>query len=167
MRKFHRWGAILIALPFLLVIVTGILLQLKKESSWIQPPTMKGKGKTPGVSFDAILEAARSEPEVGVASWDDVERIDVQPNRGVAKVQSRTRWEVQVDLETGKVLGVAYRRSDTIESLHDGSYFDDGAKLWVFLPVAAVVLGLWISGVYLFVLPHAVKWARHRAKMSK
>ena len=71
MRKSHRWGAILIALPFLLVIVTGILLQLKKEWSWVQPPTKKGTGKMPKVSFDAILEAAsRSRKDGGV--WVDV-----------------------------------------------------------------------------------------------
>lgn len=161
-RKCHRWGAILIALPFLLVLITGLLLQLKKEWSWVQPPTMRGKGKTPTISLEAMLEAARSRPEVGVQSWDDVERIDVQPGRGVAKIQAHSRWEIQVDLKTGEVLQVAYRRSDLIESLHDGSWFHDSAKLWVFLPVAVVVLGLWGTGIYLFFLPYAVRWSRGR-----
>lgn len=31
-RKLHRWGAILIALPLLVVIGSGVLLQLKQES---------------------------------------------------------------------------------------------------------------------------------------
>jgi uncharacterized iron-regulated membrane protein len=159
-RKGHRWGAILIALPFLLVIVTGLLLQLKKEWSWVQPPTQRGQGKTPSVSLEAILDAARSQPEAGVQGWDDVDRLDIQPNRGIAKLQARSRWEVQVDLATGDVLQVAYRRSDLIESLHDGSWFHDRAKLWVFLPTAVVVLGLWVTGVYLFFLPHAVRWSR-------
>lgn len=164
MRKGHRWGAFLVAVPFLLVIVTGILLQLKKESAWIQPQTVKGQGKTPTISFDAMLEAAKSKPEAGVQTWADVERIDVQPGRGVAKIQSKSSWEIQVDLKTGEVLQVAYRRSDLIESLHDGSWFHDGAKLWVFLPTAAIVLGLWFSGIYLFFLPLSVKWRRRREK---
>jgi hypothetical protein len=67
---------------------------------------------------------------------------------------------VQVDLQTGEVLQVAYRRSDLIESLHDGSWFHDRAKLWVFLPVAVVVLGLWGTGIYLFFLPYAVRRSR-------
>ena len=53
---------------------------------------------------------------------------------------------------------MAYRRSDLIESLHDGSWFHDRAKLWVFLPTAAVVLMLWGTGIYLFFLPLAVRW---------
>jgi uncharacterized iron-regulated membrane protein len=161
-RKWHRWGAILTALPFLLVIVTGILLQLKKEWSWVQPPTQRGQGKTPAISLEVLLEAARSRPEAGVQGWDDVDRVDLQPGRGIAKVQARSRWEVQVDLKTGEVLQVAYRRSDLIESLHDGSWFHDRAKLFVFLPVALAVLRMWVTGIYLFFLPHAVRWSRRR-----
>lgn len=161
-RKLHRWGAILIAFPFLLVVLTGILLQLKKESSWIQPPSQRGAGKIPVVTLETILSAAKSQPEAGINSWDDIDRIDMQPSRGVAKVQGKNRWEVQVDLKTGEVLQTAYRRSDLIESLHDGSWFHDKAKIWVFLPVAIVVLGLWFTGIYLFFLPLAVKWSRKK-----
>jgi uncharacterized iron-regulated membrane protein len=161
-RKCHRWGAILTAVPFLLVILTGILLQLKKEWSWVQPPTVRGQGKTPAIPLETMLEAARSHPDVGVKGWDDIERIDIQPGKGIAKVLARSRWEIQVDLKTGEVLQVAYRRSDLIESLHDGSWFHDGAKMWVFLPVALIVLGLLGTGIYLFFLPYAVKWSRRR-----
>ncbi len=92
--------------------------------------------------------------------WKDVDRLDVRPGQGVIKVQCKNRWEVQVDAASGEVLQVEYRRSDLIESLHDGSFFSDPAKLWVFLPCAVVVLGLWVTGVYLFCLPWAVRWSR-------
>jgi uncharacterized iron-regulated membrane protein len=164
-RKAHRWGAALVAVPFLLVIVTGLLLQLKKQVAWVQPPAMKGRGTAPGVGLDAVLAAARSVPEAEIGDWADVERIDVQPGRGLAKVLSKNRWEVQVDLGTGAVLHAAYRRSDLIEALHDGSWFHDAAKVWVFLPSGAVVLGLWLTGAYLFVLPYVVRRRqRQRAK---
>ena len=35
-----------------------------------------------------------------------------------------------------------------------------GVKLGVFLPAAVILLGLWISGVYLWLLPYAVKRRR-------
>jgi uncharacterized iron-regulated membrane protein len=162
MRQWHRWGAILIALPFLLVILTGILLQLKKEWTWVQPPTQKGVGNAPSITMDALLAAAKSRPECEAKDWKDIARIDLQPSKGVAKVQMKNNWEVQVDLQTGEVLQLAYRRSDIIESLHDGSWFHDNAKLWIFLPTAFVVLGLWITGIYLFFLPHSVRWARRK-----
>jgi uncharacterized iron-regulated membrane protein len=166
-RKSHRWGAILVAAPFLVVILTGVLLQLKKHWTWVQPPTLRGRGATPAVALDALLDAARSRPEAGVRDWDDIDRIDVQPKRGIAKVQAHSRWEVQVDLQTGEVLQVAYRRSDLIESLHDGSWFHERAKLGVFLPSALVVLGLWLTGVYLFFLPHWVRRARGKKVLNR
>ena len=42
-RKIHHWGSILIALPLATVLVTGVLLLLKKDLDWIQPPTIKGE----------------------------------------------------------------------------------------------------------------------------
>jgi uncharacterized iron-regulated membrane protein len=163
-RKAHRWGAIIVALPFLLVILSGLLLQVKKNCAWIQPPTMRGEGKIPKISFDVILQTAKEVPEAEIQSWGDIERLDIQPNRGMVKVICKNRWELQIDLQSGALLQSAYRRSDLIESLHDGSFFSDSTKLWVFLPVAFVVLGLWVSGIYLYFLPIAVRWSRRKAK---
>ncbi len=159
-RKAHRWGAVLVAVPFLLVLVTGCLLQLKKELVWVQPPTKKGAGKEPSASFDAILAAVKAVPEAEVKGWGDIDRIDVRPKDGIVKVQCKNRYEVQVDFQTAKVVQVGYRRSDLIESLHDGSWFHDSFKVYVFLPVAVVVIMLWATGMYLFALPYWVKWKR-------
>ncbi len=162
-RKLHRWGAIAVILPFTLVLATGLLLQIKKQWSWVQPPTMRSDEPGLEIGFDGILNAARGVPEAGIASWDDVDRIDVRPSRGIAKVRGRSRWEVQVDTRTGAVLASAYRRSDLIESLHDGSFFGDWAKLWVFLPAGLVVAGLTATGVWLWWMPHAARRRRARA----
>lgn len=164
-RKGHRWGALLVSLPLLLVIVTGLLLQLKKDWSWVQPPTQRGTGKVPLISFEQILAAAVTDPKAapaGITGWSDIDRIDVQPGRGMAKLQAKNRWEVQVDLADGAVLQCEYRRSDLIESLHDGSWFDDTTKLYVFLPAGIVLFGLWCTGMYLFFMPLWVKWRRGR-----
>jgi uncharacterized iron-regulated membrane protein len=161
-RKLHRWGALIVSIPFLIVIMTGILLQVKKEVAWIQPPTQKGEAKTPTISFDALLTSAQSAQQANISEWSDIERIDIQPNKGIAKVQASNRWEVQVDLTSGKVLQTAYRRSDLIESLHDGSWFHESAKLGVFLPSAIIVFVLWVTGMYLFFLPILAK--RQNAK---
>lgn len=159
-RKLHRWGAVVVAAPFLLVLVTGCLLQLKKEIGWIQPPTKKGASKEPTAGFDAILAAVKEVPEAQVKGWGDIDRLDVRPKDGVVKVQCKNSYEVQVDFQTGQVVQVEYRRSDLIESLHDGSWFHDAFKVYVFLPVALVVVMLWATGMYLFALPLWVKWKR-------
>lgn len=152
-RKLHRWGAILIAIPFLVVLLTGLLLQVKKQSSWIQPPTAKSSDPGLSITFDTILEQAKSVPEASITSWDDIDRLDVRPEKGIVKVRAKNRWEIQLDTQSGEILEIAYRRSDLIEAMHDGSWFHDSAKLWIFLPSGLIVTGLWISGMYLFFLP--------------
>lgn len=156
-RRLHRWGAIAAAIPFAIIIATGLILQLKKDVAWVQPPTRRGEAPMveggPAITFDRILAIAREAPEAGIESWDDVDRLDVRPSRGIVKVRGRSRWEVQIDTGTGEVVQVAYRRSDLIETIHDGSWFHEKAKLWIFLPAAAVVGGLWLTGMYLWALP--------------
>ena len=78
-------------------------------------------------------------------------------------------WEVQVDLGSGRVLQTAYRRSDLIESIHDGSFFGgDWAKLGLFLPSGVVLLLLWCGGMWMWWVPFiakrrmAARRARHR-----
>ncbi|MEM9825910.1 MAG: PepSY domain-containing protein [Planctomycetota bacterium] len=156
-RIVHRWGSIATAVPVLLVLVTGVVLQLKKQSAWIQPKTQRGAENSPQLSFPQILAATRNVPEAQVESWDDIDRLDVRPSKGMLKVRCKNRWEVQLDASNGDILQVAYRRSDLIESLHDGSFFSDTVKLGIFLPSAIVLLVLWATGIYLFALPHLAK----------
>ena len=162
-RKLHRWGAVAIAVPVAIVIGTGLLLQVKKQVPWVQPPERRGSAEVPTVSMQQLLDAARGVPQAGVRDWRDVDRVDVRPGKGIAKVTAHSRWEVQVDLATGAVLQSAYRRSDLIETLHDGSWFHDAAKLWVFLPSGIVLLVLWLTGIYLWWLPVGVR-RRRRAQ---
>jgi uncharacterized iron-regulated membrane protein len=159
-RKIHYWGAILCAVPVLIVILTGILLLLKKESTWIQPPTAKGQQGVPGVTFTQILAASTKVPEAAIRSWEDIVRLDIRPDKGLVKVHAVNHWEIQLDHRSGEVLQVAYRRSDIIESLHDGSFFHERVKLWIFLPSALVLFVLWVTGIYLFAMPLLVKWRR-------
>ena len=159
-RIFHRWGSVLISLPLVVVIATGILLMLKKQSAWIQPPTIGGTTKELKVSFEEILASAKSVPEAGIESWDDIDRLDVRPAKGMIKIRGINRWEIQLDAATAEVLQVAYRRSDLIESIHDGSFFHDKIKLYVFLPSGILLFLLWITGLYLFAQPHLTRRKR-------
>jgi uncharacterized iron-regulated membrane protein len=163
-RKVHHWGSIIIALPLIIMIGAGILLMLKKEIEWIQPSNEKGveRKAIPMANMEDLFIAAKSIEKAGFTSWNKLERADLKPGKGIIKFVSATQWEVQVDTSTAKVLQVAKRRSDIIESIHDGSYFADWMKLGLFLPVGIVLFILWLTGVYLFVLTEY-----KRAKMRK
>ena len=164
-RKLHRWGAIGVALPFLIVICSGLLLQLKKQISWVQPHEHRGGSATSALTLPQILAIAATVPQAGISEWSHIDRIDVRPSKGILKVIGNNRWELQIDLATGAVLQTAYRRSDLIEQLHDGSFFHDKVKLFVFFPIALIVLGLWITGIYLWLLPYMAR--RENAEKRK
>lgn len=166
-RKIHYWGAIISALPVLIIIGSGIVLMFKKDVAWIQPPTAKAEGGEPSIGFARILEAASSVPEAGITSWDDIDRLDVRPGKGIIKVRAENRWEIQIDHQSGEVLQVAYRRSDLIESIHDGSFFHDSVKMWIFLPSALILFVLWVTGIYLFFQPMLARRSRLQRQGGK
>ena len=82
-RRLHYWGAALAGLPVIVILATGILLQLKKQLSWVQPSEMRGTRGAPAVSFDQLLTLARSVPAAGVRTWEDIPRIEGRPQKGL------------------------------------------------------------------------------------
>lgn len=161
-RKTHYWGAIICALPILIVIITGVILLLKKDIDWVQPPSAHGQGDIPEISFEQILNLSKSIEQANIQSWSDIDRLDVRPGKGIIKIRAKNQWEIQIDHQTMEVLHVAYRRSDFIESIHDGSFFHDNAKLWIFLPSAIILFILWVTGLYLFLTTHFAKQKNKR-----
>ncbi|HLP46598.1 MAG TPA: hypothetical protein VK186_09825 [Candidatus Deferrimicrobium sp.] len=150
-RKIHYWISLTIALPALVIICSGLMLQMKKHWEWVQPTEHRGMGTKPNIDFAGILGVVKDIPQLGVTGWSDINRLDVRPGRGLVKVWLHNGWEVQVDLGTGQVLHTAYRRSDLIESIHDGSFFAGNlSKLGIFLPSGVSLLLLLITGLSMF-----------------
>jgi uncharacterized iron-regulated membrane protein len=164
LRKIHYWGSISIALPLIIMIGAGLLLMVKKEINWIQPSSQKGIDRqlVPMASVQDLFDAALTVDIANFTHWEELQRADLKPGKGIIKFVSKSNWEVQVDTHTAEVLSIARRRSDVIESIHDGSFFADWVKLWVFLPAGVGLFVLWISGLYLFTLTEYKKRKKRR-----
>jgi hypothetical protein len=78
-RKIHYWTGLVMALPLLVIISTGVLLQTKKHWAWVQPAEQRGTGTSPAIGLEGILASVRGVREHAVQGWDDVNRIDVRP----------------------------------------------------------------------------------------
>ena len=160
-RKIHYWASFFAALPIVVIVASGLLLQAKKHWTWVQPAEQRGTGTAPRIDFEDVLASVQQIQEMHVRGWEDVNRLDVRPGRGVVKVWLNNGWEVQVDLGTGRVLQTAYRRSDLIETIHDGSVFGgDWTKLGLFLPAGIVLLVLWVSGLWMWWVPFIARRRR-------
>ena len=156
-RSIHRWGSIVIAIPFLIILITGILLLLRKEIAFLQPPTVKIASNVPTISFERILTSAQLVEPAGIKPWEDIDRLDVRPSKGIIKIRAKSQWEIQIYASTGVILQTAYRRSDFIEKIHDGTYWQDNANLWLTLPIAITLLIISITGIILFFMPYLKK----------
>jgi len=159
-RLVHKWASIVIAIPLLVVFITGILLLTKKEFAFIQPPTARGEGVIPNVSFEQVLSIANTIERAQISGWQDIDRLDVRPSKGIIKIRGRNQFEIQIDSRTGDILHVAKRRSDFIESIHDGTFLEKNANLWLMLPVAITALLILVTGIIMFFIPYLKKKRR-------
>ncbi len=149
-RTLHKWSAIIISIPIIVVILTGIVLQVRKPSNFIQPNLHFGVSvNQPTASLEEILESVKAVPEMKVESWKDVRILDLRPKQGTVKVRNREELETQIDARTAEVLNVGQRWNDIITLMHEGTTW--GLRLWVFLPVALIALVLSLTGFYLIV----------------
>jgi len=152
-RQFHRLSAWLVGFPILLIVSTGILLQIKNWIPWIQPPSQKGGKLTPSLRLDALLKASQSVSSANVREWRDIRSIDIRPLKGIARVRTRSDYEITIDLESERVLQAAPRRTSFLIELHEGSFFGDKVQYGVFLPAAVLLLILWGTGIVLLFRP--------------
>ena len=165
-RKIHYWLSVWLALPMALIAATGLLLQFKKSLSWVQPPEQKRELALPLADWSVLLAAAREHRELAVDDWHDVERAELRPSKGLVKLIAKSGHEAQFDAHTGQLLQVLPRRSDTIEALHDGSWFGDTVKFGWFATSAIGLLLATLSGVWLFVEPYVTR-ARRRRRVAR
>ena len=79
-RQVHYWLSLAVALPAMLIIGAGIVLMLKKEIGWIQPPTARGvaSAELPAIDYEALVAASRLHPEAGIETWTYIDRIDLR-----------------------------------------------------------------------------------------
>jgi hypothetical protein len=144
--KLHRISAQIAAIPLLFILSTGILLQIKTWCSWIQPPKQIAHINAPSIHLSTLLKSSSSVSEAQVREWKDIRSIDIRPDEGVARVRTRTDYEITIDLEVGRVLQAAPRRTNILIGMHEGSFFGKTAKYGVYLPTAVLLFVLWGTG---------------------
>ena len=62
-RKVHYWTSFGAALPLLVMIGSGLLLQSKKHWTWVQPAEHRGTGTVPAIDLEGILASVKQAGE--------------------------------------------------------------------------------------------------------
>lgn len=162
-RRLHKWIGIPLILFFLLIGFTSILLAWKKKAELL-PPTLKTKVENGVWILPSEMVKIGEEEMQKLGKDPDVDRIDIRPDKGIAKVTFKTHFtEVQLDGFSGNVLSIETRHSDWIEKVHDGSIIDfytsgdEGAKLTYSTLTALGLIFLGISGFYMWYYPKVIR----------
>lgn len=129
-RRVHRFTGIFLFIFFMFISITGILLGWKKHSGGLILAETS-RGSTSDLTewlpmnelHDKAVKYLRDSVSAEISS--EVDRIDVRKNRGIVKFTFKDHfWGLQLDGKTGDLLQIEVRRSDFIESIHDGSILD-------------------------------------------
>jgi len=163
LRRIHYWTSLPLLITAFVIAATGSVLALKKDFAALQPPTRSGSA--PGDLSRPVADlvaAAATVPGHERIGWQDVDRIDLRPADGIAKVVLHSRTEIQVDLATGKVLQTGYRTSDLVETIHDFSILGGWGKYVFSFGSGVAMLLMAATGVYLFLLPMLARRRRRQ-----
>lgn len=158
-RSVHRYVGLALAVFFLIIALTGILLGWKKDVALLQPKTFTGETDqlSQWKSFQDIATASLASMDT-ILKDPVIDRMDVRPDKGIVKVLfTQGYWEAQIDGKTGAVLSVAQRHSDWIEHVHDGSIFSDLFKLAYTNMLGIGLFTLALSGLWLWYGPRAIR----------
>lgn len=151
-----RWFAVALTIPVIFVMVTGIILQIRKPVDLIQPTLRYGVAVyQPTATLESILESVKAIPQMHVSGWKDIQLFDLRPKEGTIKVRTFTEMEAQVDAKTGAVLNVQKRWNDIIERIHEGSVWE--LRTSIFL----------ISGTFMFILAMSGFYFLYRVAVGK
>lgn len=138
------------------------------------PKTQKGSELVVDnwITLAEISEIASSFAHDSLRKSPVIDRIDVRPQKGVAKVIFETHFtELQIDCTTGEILSVSTRASDIIEKLHDGSIVDyfirvdqDPVKLFYTTSASLGLILLSVSGFWMWYNPKRIRKLKKASK---
>lgn len=165
-RQVHRWIAIFALWFMFLIGSTGLLLGWKKHTGLL-PPTQKSKNTDSAawIAIDSLQRIAQRYSRDSLQKPTDIDRIDIRPAKGVAKMMFAEHFtELQLDCTTGEILSVRQRNSDIIEKIHDASILDflfktsnEQLKLTYTTLTSVSLMLLSLSGFWLWYNPKRIR----------
>ena len=174
-RKVHRTTGAFLFIFFFVISITGLLLGWKKNSGdYLLPKTYKGTSTQlqDWLSIDSLHLLATSylRDSVSATASLTLERIDLRPDRGVAKFVFEYDFVgLQLDGATGALLHIDNRRSDLVEKIHDGSILDlyfkrSGGQIKLFYTtiMGLALLVFTITGFWLWYGPKRMRAANQK-----
>jgi uncharacterized iron-regulated membrane protein len=150
----HLWFGVLFTVVLLVIGVTGIVLNHKRELGIMPDPEHQPMGAF-AESLPLHELANRALAATGLPpDVNSIDRMDVRPRNGFVKIRFRdaASSEATVDLATGAVIHIGPRGDVFMEKLHSGEIFGSNGVLLSDAGAAGLII-LLISGYWLWLKP--------------
>lgn len=125
-RRIHRFVAVPLFFFMFIIGLSGVLLGWKKQAG-LRPPTFEGSNPDAAawIPIDSLQKIAIRYAKDSLHLDPLIDRIDIRPDKGIAKVSFVADYtELQFDCTTGKLLSNKTRYNDFVEHVHDGTIID-------------------------------------------
>jgi uncharacterized iron-regulated membrane protein len=155
---FHLVGGLLATAYLVVLSVTGVLLNHKRELHLMVEPVVIADDdaieRSTAVPFEQLVawgvEARDAAP--GAYTMNDVRFVDWRPESRYAKIRFNDDYETILDVYDKRVYASAQRRDRWVEDLHSGVMF--GARgTWLSDLTASFLIVLTLNGMYLWLAP--------------
>jgi len=145
LRKYHRIISLIVALPLALIVLSGLILQLRQQFDFIQPKTITME-KNPGVRFLTIEEmiVASNEPP------ENIDQIIFKPKKFHLAMRLVSGNEIQIHPQTGEILKNSPRYTNFLIDLHQGSFLGNWYQYLIVFPTGLALAFLLISGLLIY-----------------
>ena len=166
---YHYYFSILIAVPYLVITFTGLLLTVRDLQG--EYPGLKGSSGTlakvvgssniPTLSYEEAVKVGQSVKDMEFKKVKHIWRIYTFPNEGIMSLRAKRHQgkRLQIDAATGEILFVDNEfTSDWLEDLHQGYFYEVTGKrkdkgwgsldlsLDLFILVHVLFVFFWILG---------------------
>lgn len=140
-RKLHKNLALLSALPLIVIVVTGILLQVRREFEIIQPKLVSSEiTQTKLITLEEIA-AKHSDKQI--------DQIIYRPTKKNIAIRYSNGDERQIHPVTGEIIKEAPRYTTLLIKIHQGSWLGSWGEYGIHLPAGIIFLVLIITGLTL------------------
>ncbi len=144
-RNIHRKISLYLVIPIGVILLSGIILQLRNQIEWIQPALIQGEAGTGSlIGPNEIIQHLK-------ITKTDVDQIIYKPAKNNVSLRLKSGEEIQLDPESGKVLKRAIRRTNLLIDIHQGSIIGPLGQYGVYILSGLGLLLLYMSGIYLLV----------------
>lgn len=140
LRSAHRKVSLAILLPLSVIILSGLILQLRNQSEWIQPKTVSAIGP-----LEKVMGPEEVFQKLNLTS-QEIEQYIYRPAKKNISIRLVNGEEIQLNPSTGEVMKRAQRRTNFFIDLHQGSILGPFGQYGLYLMSGIGLLFLLISG---------------------